>query len=66
MLLQVFREEELTLNLEDVQPQKRWVIEVKEESLLLKGKGDESQIENHNQERSLSVSTKGKDWVNVL
>ena len=37
------------------------VIEVKDESLLLKGKGDQSQIENHNQGRLLSVSTKRKN-----
>lgn len=46
MFLQVFGEEGLTLNLEDVQPQKVEVTETKDDSMLLKEKGYESQIEN--------------------
>ena len=64
MLLQVFREEGLTLNLEDVQPHDLGkvgeVIVTKDDAMLLKGKGDQSQIEKHIQERLLE-STKRKN-----
>lgn len=52
--------EELTLNLEDIQLQKVEVIETKDDSKLLKGKGDESQTRKCIPERLLLAGTKRK------
>lgn len=62
-MLQVFGEEGLTLNLEDVQPHDLGkvgeVIVTKDDAMLLKGKGDKAQIEKRIQEiiEQLDVTT---------
>ncbi|XP_033035554.1 60 kDa heat shock protein, mitochondrial-like [Trachypithecus francoisi] len=54
---EVFEEEGLTPNLEDVQPRKSKVIVTKDDATTpLKKKGDEHQMEKHIQERSILAS----------
>uniref|UniRef100_A0A2K5P8H4 60 kDa heat shock protein, mitochondrial n=1 Tax=Cercocebus atys TaxID=9531 RepID=A0A2K5P8H4_CERAT len=60
----VFREEELTVNLEDIQPHDLGnvgeVIVTKDDAMLLKGKGDKAQTEKNVFKKPLSMNMKRK------
>ncbi|KAG3289703.1 hypothetical protein H1C71_026017 [Ictidomys tridecemlineatus] len=62
----VFGEEDLTLNIEDVQPHDLGkvgeVIVTKDDAMPLKGKSDESQFENHTQEITEQLETTNSEY----